>query len=151
MTLKELLQYVRKWLFDPKRILNGNKKDNFWEMGDTGPCGPCSEIHVDLRTDEERKKIVEAKNHAESVIHSVNKTLNEVDISDEKKGHVQQKIQDLRKAMDHDQVHDMSSLTLDLSNELTELDKLPKRDEAHKDQEAEVVEGQASDVPPSGA
>ena len=38
------------------RILNGNKKDNFWEMGEMGPCGPCSEIHVDLRTEEEVKK-----------------------------------------------------------------------------------------------
>ena len=39
------------------RIINGNKKDNFWEMGASGPCGPCSEIHVDLRSDEEKAKV----------------------------------------------------------------------------------------------
>ncbi len=52
----EAAGYWEKYL--PKdKIINGNKKDNFWEMGDTGPCGPCSEIHIDLRSDEERTKI----------------------------------------------------------------------------------------------
>lgn len=50
---------LKKWkeILPDQRIVFGNKKDNFWEMGDTGPCGPCSEIHVDCRSDEERKKI----------------------------------------------------------------------------------------------
>ena len=52
----EAAGYWLKYL--PKeRIIDGNKKDNFWEMGDTGPCGPCSEIHIDIRSDEERAKV----------------------------------------------------------------------------------------------
>jgi alanyl-tRNA synthetase len=46
----------KKWIAED-RILLGNKKDNFWEMGDTGPCGPCTEIHVDTRPDAERKEV----------------------------------------------------------------------------------------------
>lgn len=48
---------IWKTLIDEDRIILGNKKDNFWEMGDQGPCGPCSEIHVDLRTDAEKVKV----------------------------------------------------------------------------------------------
>lgn len=48
---------VWKQYVSEDRIILGNKKDNFWEMGDQGPCGPCSEIHIDIRSDEERAKI----------------------------------------------------------------------------------------------
>ncbi|NOZ47025.1 MAG: alanine--tRNA ligase [Chlorobi bacterium] len=53
---KESYNYWLKYL--PKdQVLMGSKKDNFWEMGNTGPCGPCSEIHIDIRNENERKKI----------------------------------------------------------------------------------------------
>ena len=54
----EAFGYWEKCFSNPEgRIIEGSKKDNFWEMGETGPCGPCSEIHVDIRDDKERKKI----------------------------------------------------------------------------------------------
>lgn len=52
----EAADYWKKYLPED-RIINGNKKDNFWEMGDTGPCGPCSEVHIDLRPDKERAEV----------------------------------------------------------------------------------------------
>ena len=52
----EAASYWEKYIA-PDRIINGSRKDNFWEMGDTGPCGPCSEIHIDIRPDSERAKV----------------------------------------------------------------------------------------------
>jgi alanyl-tRNA synthetase len=53
---QEALDFWKK-LISEERILFGSKKDNFWEMGEVGPCGPCSEIHIDVRSDEEKAKI----------------------------------------------------------------------------------------------
>lgn len=60
-----------KNIIPENRIIKGSKKDNFWEMGDTGPCGPCSEIHIDLRSEKEKQKIAGSslinKNHPQVI------------------------------------------------------------------------------------
>ncbi len=53
---QDAYNFWKLWIAED-RILKGNKKDNFWEMGDQGPCGPCSEIHIDLRSEDEVKKL----------------------------------------------------------------------------------------------
>jgi alanyl-tRNA synthetase len=55
---KKRLTFGRQYVSED-RIILGNKKDNFWEMGDQGPCGPCSEIHIDLRTEAEEMQFQE--------------------------------------------------------------------------------------------
>jgi molecular chaperone DnaK len=95
--------------------------------------------------DEEKKKLVEVKNHAEAMIHSVSKQLEEVEVLEEKRGHVQQKIQDLRKAMDHGHYDEIQTLTQELTTELTELSQLPKRPGSGED-ESKIVEGEATDT-----
>ena len=57
LTLDQESYDIWKERIAENRIINGSKKDNFWEMGDVGPCGPCSEIHVDIRSNEERSKV----------------------------------------------------------------------------------------------
>ena len=57
LTLDQESYDIWKERIAENRIIKGSKKDNFWEMGDVGPCGPCSEIHVDIRSNEERSKV----------------------------------------------------------------------------------------------
>jgi alanyl-tRNA synthetase len=115
-------------LVPKERILNGNKKDNFWEMGDTGPCGPCSEIHYDGRTDEERKKI-----NGASLVNAdhpqVIEIWNNVFMEFERKWKVANAAQDLT-VFERDfegTVEERNKARYKKHLELTVLEKLPRR------------------------
>ncbi len=65
---EEAAENLWKAIVPEDRIIHGSKKDNFWEMGETGPCGPCSEIHIDLRDEDEVEKIP-GRNWSTMIIH----------------------------------------------------------------------------------
>lgn len=99
------------------------------------------------QADEERKKIIEAKNHAEGLIHSAQKTLGEVEVSDSDKTEIEGRIQDLRKAMDEEKIEDMENLSSQIMNDISRIGSLPRKQGAKNDTGVEegVVEGEAGE------
>ena len=104
------------------------------------------------QADEERKKIIEAKNHGESLIHSAQKTLSEVEAPEHDKTEVEDRIQNLRKAMNEEKIEDIESLSSQLMNDISRIGSLPRKQAAQDDASEEgVVEGEASDDSSGGA
>lgn len=104
------------------------------------------------KTDEARKKLVEACNHAESTIHSVTKLLSEVEISNDEKAKIEQKIQDLRRVMSGDDLSVIEAQAKDLTEELSKLSALPTKNNDNTDVDSQtsgtgpVVDAEAKDV-----